>query len=41
MEDFYETKPHDAKRFAEMAQEVVEAGFTAFKSMAVPETMPH
>ena len=40
MEDFYETKPHDAKRFAELAQEVVEAGFTAFKSMAVPETMP-
>lgn len=40
MEDFYETKPNDAKRFAEMAQEVVEAGFTAFKSMAVPETMP-
>jgi len=40
MEDFYETKPNDAKRFAELAQEVVEAGFTAFKSMAVPETMP-
>ncbi len=40
MEDFYETKPQDAPRFAEMAQQVVEDGFTAFKSMAVPETMP-
>ena len=40
MEDYYETKPDDAKRFGELAQEVVEAGFTAFKSMPVPETMP-
>jgi len=40
MEDFYETKPADAKRFAALAQNAVEEGFTAFKSMAVPETMP-
>ncbi len=40
MEDFYETSPADAKRFAEMAKKAVEEGFTAFKSMAVPETMP-
>ncbi|MEJ0103841.1 MAG: galactonate dehydratase [Bacteroidota bacterium] len=39
MEDFYQTKPDDAKRFAELAQIAVEDGFTAFKSMAVPETM--
>ncbi|GAA4438190.1 galactonate dehydratase [Ravibacter arvi] len=40
MEDFYETGRNDAKRFGELAQEAVEDGFTAFKSMAVPETMP-
>ncbi len=40
MEDFYQTKPDDAKRFGELAQNAVEDGFTAFKSMAVPETMP-
>lgn len=40
MEDFYDTKPADAGRFAELAQQAVEEGFTAFKSMAVPETMP-
>jgi galactonate dehydratase len=40
MEDFYETKPGDAKRFAELAAQAVEDGFTAFKTMAVPETMP-
>lgn len=40
MEDFYQTKPDDAHRFAELAQQAVEDGFTAFKSMAVPETMP-
>lgn len=40
MEDFYQTKPNDAKRFGELAQQAVEDGFTAFKSMAVPETMP-
>jgi galactonate dehydratase len=40
MEDFYNTNPSDAGRFAELALEAVEEGFTAFKSMAVPETMP-
>jgi galactonate dehydratase len=40
MEDFYETSPADAGRFAELAQKAVEEGFTAFKTMAVPETMP-
>ncbi len=39
MEDFYETGRSDAKRFGELAQQAVEDGFTAFKSMAVPETM--
>lgn len=39
MEDFYQTKPDDAKRFGELAQNAVADGFTAFKSMAVPETM--
>lgn len=40
MEDMYETKPADAHRFAELARQAVEDGFTAFKTMAVPETMP-
>jgi galactonate dehydratase len=40
MEDFYETNPVDAGRFAELAQKAVEDGFTAFKTMAVPPTMP-
>lgn len=40
MEDFYETDPADATRFAELAVQAVEQGFTAFKSMAVPEQMP-
>lgn len=39
MEDFYETDPEDASRFGELAHQAVEEGFTAFKSMAVPETM--
>lgn len=39
MEDFYQTRPDDANRFGELAQQAVEDGFTAFKSMAVPETM--
>lgn len=39
MEDFYETKPSDAGRFADLALQAVDDGFTAFKSMAVPETM--
>ena len=40
MEDFYETAEDDASRFAELACEAVEKGFTAFKCMAVPPTMP-
>lgn len=40
MEDFYDTAPPDAVRFAELAQAAVADGFTAFKAMAVPETMP-
>lgn len=40
MEDFYETRADDANRFGELAKQAVEEGFTAFKSMAVPETMP-
>jgi galactonate dehydratase len=40
MEDFYETTPQDANRFADLAAQAVEQGFTAFKSMAVPETGP-
>jgi len=40
MEDFYDTTPGDASRFADLAQKTVEDGFTAFKTMAVPETMP-
>ncbi len=40
MEDFYETDVRDAKRFGELAAQAVSDGFTAFKSMAVPSTMP-
>ena len=40
MEDFYETAAEDAARFADLAAEAVANGFTAFKSMAVPSTMP-
>ncbi|MEX0671021.1 MAG: enolase C-terminal domain-like protein [Pirellulales bacterium] len=40
MEDFYETTADDAKRFADLARVAVADGFTAFKSMAVPPTMP-
>lgn len=40
MEDFYETSVEEAKRFGELAQQAVTDGFTAFKSMAVPPTMP-
>lgn len=40
MEDFYETPVSNANRFAELAAEAVENGYTAFKTMAVPETMP-
>ncbi|MBS0632682.1 MAG: galactonate dehydratase [Verrucomicrobia bacterium] len=37
MEDFYETPVDEAKRFGELAQKAVADGFTAFKSMPVPE----
>jgi len=40
MEDFYETAVEDAKRFGDLARQAVENGFTAFKSMAVPPTLP-
>ena len=39
MEDFYETSTDDAKRFGDLAIEAVEQGYTAFKSMPVPEGM--
>ena len=40
MEDFYETDSNDHNRFGELAIEAVEKGYTAFKTMAVPPTMP-
>lgn len=40
MEDFYGARPADANRFSDLAQQAVAEGFTAFKAMAVPETMP-
>ncbi len=40
MEDFYTVDPADAPRFAELASKAVEDGFTAFKCMASPPTMP-
>jgi len=40
LEDFYNADPADARRFGELAQQAVAEGFTAFKTMAVPETMP-
>lgn len=40
MEDFYETAAEDAQRFADLARKAVADGFTAFKTMAVPPTMP-
>jgi galactonate dehydratase len=40
MEDMYCCDPADAKRFGDLASKAVEEGFTAFKSMAVPETGP-
>ena len=40
MEDFYQTAPSDAGRFADLARQAVADGFTAFKTMAVPETAP-
>jgi len=40
MESFYETPVEQADRFAELARRAVDEGFTAFKAMAVPPTMP-
>ncbi len=40
MEDFYETPVENSQRFGALAQQAVEDGFTAFKAMAVPPTMP-
>lgn len=40
MEDFYETAADDAKRFADLARQAVADGYTAFKCMAVPPTLP-
>ena len=40
LEDFYETRVDEAQRFADLAQQAVAVGFTAFKCMAVPPTMP-
>jgi galactonate dehydratase len=40
MEDFYETPAENAQRFADLARQAVADGYTAFKSMAVPPTMP-
>lgn len=39
MSSFYETPVENAQRFAELAQQAVADGFTAFKSMAVPPTL--
>lgn len=38
MEDMYETAIANADRFADLARQAVERGYTAFKSMAVPPT---
>jgi len=40
MESFYQTSTDNAAQFADLAREAVADGFTAFKSMAVPPTMP-
>ena len=40
MEDYYQTSTKQADRFADLALETVEEGYTAFKCMAVPETAP-
>ncbi|XZE19955.1 galactonate dehydratase [Pirellulaceae bacterium SH449] len=40
LEHFYETPVDNAKQFADLAQQAVAEGFSAFKSMAVPPTMP-
>ncbi len=40
LESFYETPVDNARQFADLAREAIADGFTAFKSMAVPPTMP-
>lgn len=40
MEQFYETPVAHAQQFADLARQTVADGFTAFKAMAVPPTMP-
>jgi galactonate dehydratase len=40
MDNFYNTPVDNARKFSDLAQQAVADGFTAFKSMAVPPTMP-
>jgi galactonate dehydratase len=40
MESFYDTPIVEANRFADLAEEAVAEGFSAFKCMAVPPTQP-
>jgi galactonate dehydratase len=40
LEEFYCCDPSDAKRFGDLAAKLVSEGFTAFKAMAVPPTLP-
>ncbi len=40
LETFYETPVDQASRYADLARQAVDEGFTAFKAMAVPPTMP-
>jgi galactonate dehydratase len=40
MESFYDTSVNEASRFADLAEEAVASGFSAFKCMAVPPTQP-
>ena len=40
LESFYETPVDNAKAFGDLASQAVAEGFSAFKSMAVPPTLP-
>lgn len=40
LKSFYETPVENASMFADLARQAVDQGFSAFKSMAVPPTMP-
>lgn len=40
LERFYQTTVDNSKQFADLARQAIAEGFTAFKSMAVPPTMP-